>query len=114
MNWCWREGSGDTFISFDKWMHAVLHIIVTSVAYYVLGPWVAILVSETLGIVTEVVETTHAWDIFMKKVRNPIAKWLNNYFGWNLRMEGKSSCLSIKDIIVNQIGLIVGLIICGW
>ena len=110
MNWCWKENSGDTFISSDKWMHAILHFMITIVACHFWGVWIAILISETLGILTEIIETTKWWDIFQKKFMNPIRIWLNNYFGWNLKMQGCSSCLSAKDILVNNFAMLSAII----
>jgi len=95
MKFCKTEDSTDTFWGNDKIFHMLWHAFM-AVCIGLFNPWVAIVVCEIWGFGTEVVECTNLFD----KVTKFIDKGTS-----------KARCMSIKDLIVNNVGMLAGLVL---
>lgn len=96
MKWCWREPGQEGFFGLDKVQHILLHLTLSVFIQVIFWNWIfTVIVCEAIGFGTEILETTDLWDRFMKWLGEP---------------EGKTHCISIKDLIVNTIAMIIGII----
>jgi len=103
MKFCWNESGKDDWFGLDKLEHFCLHLLLAGILSYFYGILIAVIISEIVGAMIEAWEMTDHWDRWLKN------NWLSKLFGWD--GDGKSWCWSIKDLIVNHIGMIAGCLI---
>ena len=109
LRFCWKESTHDGWFTEDKLIHAVCHILSTLLFVVVLYRyfsltltgiivWAAIL-DNLLGLAWEAFETTAIWE--------KVAGW------WGLGSGQRARCMSVKDLIANNVGMILALIVIG-
>jgi hypothetical protein len=103
VKFCYNEPTQFGWFSYDKWLHFVCYIILGFILYGLFKSITMVLVlANIIGFLWELFELTDLWDKICK-----------SKFGKLLHLGSKAACISVKDLVWNNIGILTMIIILG-